>query len=212
MTGLHNATCSGQCIAGMGVLLLWNSSINFGCFILYWIPTTGLTRNNCSLHNISPGYYCPAASVSATANMCPSGCACIFIFMRFCVLIFLLQCPHNCSFIHLLLIFLRTTDLSVRLVRVLPPRALRVFISTKYVITFYLKWCRAFILWLRKLLPHWFGCGGTMSSGYLGLDDGSSEYDVFGSVHCRYGVFLRSDNFVACSNRWLFAIMFIELQ
>ena len=44
-------------------------------------------------------------------------------------------------------------------------------------------------LWHRKLLPNWFGCSDTMSSGHVGLDDGSLECNVFGSVFCWYGVF-----------------------
>ena len=70
------------------------------------------------------------------------------------------------------------------------------FPQNMQIITFYVKLFWALIsqnillLWLRKLLPDWFDWCGTMSSGYVGFDNGSSEYDVFWSVHCWYGVFL----------------------
>ena len=40
---------------------------------------------------------------------------------------------------------------------------------------------------LRKLLPHWLGGDDTMSSGNVGIDDGSDDGGMFRSVHCGYG-------------------------
>ena len=68
--GLQTAACSGQCTAGMGTCF---PKYTFCCFyvrhcLLIYVP---------NIHPLTqlvlPGYYCPAGSISATANICPVG-------------------------------------------------------------------------------------------------------------------------------------------